>query len=138
MKTNFQFGHLALLILFNYPDQMMSAIKASGVCDHAPNKMLCLPEDYSKFELPFVDTVNVVEIGIDISDVLRINDKVWNVQFIDLLGRPTVTKAGSDHYFHTLATIIYSILFTGNEMRSSFQEYLSQDRCHQRSTRPDP
>lgn len=45
-------------------------------CDHAANKYLCLPLTYSKFELPHTDSVNVVEIGIDISDVLRINDKV--------------------------------------------------------------
>ena len=48
----------------------------NNVCAHAPNKQLCLPKSYSKFELPFTDSVNVVEIGIDISDVLRINDKV--------------------------------------------------------------
>lgn len=45
-------------------------------CDHARNKHLCLPQSYSKFELPFPDVANVVEIGIDISDVLMINDKV--------------------------------------------------------------
>ncbi len=45
-------------------------------CDDSPNKNLCLPKSYSKFELPFTDSVNVVEIGIDIIDVLRINDKV--------------------------------------------------------------
>ncbi len=50
--------------------------KKVGGCDHAPNKQLCLPKAYSKFELPFTETVNVVEIGIEILDVLRINDKV--------------------------------------------------------------
>ena len=35
--------------------------------------------DYSKFELPHRDSVNIVEIGIDISDVLRINDKVITI-----------------------------------------------------------
>lgn len=50
--------------------------RRSGGCEHAPNKNLCLPKTYSKFELPDTDGVNVVEIGIDISDVLRINDKV--------------------------------------------------------------
>lgn len=45
-------------------------------CSHSPSKLLCLPPWYSKFELPFTDSVNVVEIGIDISDVLGINDKV--------------------------------------------------------------
>ena len=45
-------------------------------CERSRNRNLCLPPTYSKFELPFVDEVNVVEIGIDISDVLRIDDKV--------------------------------------------------------------
>ena len=45
-------------------------------CDDSPNKNLCLPKSYSKFELPFSDSVNAVEIGIDIIDVLRINDKI--------------------------------------------------------------
>ena len=52
-------------------------------CSHAPNKHLCLPVDYSKFELPHRDSVNIVEIGIDISDVLRINDEVsiWIIRW---------------------------------------------------------
>lgn len=50
--------------------------KKEHTCDDSPNKNLCLPKSYSKFELPFTDSVNVVEIGIDIIDVLRINDKV--------------------------------------------------------------
>ena len=45
-------------------------------CANAPNKNLCLPKTYSKFELPHTESLNVVEIGIDIIDVLRINDKV--------------------------------------------------------------
>ena len=52
------------------------------VCDSAPNKNLCLPKSYSKFELPLPDRVNTVEIGIDIIDVLRINDKVSFQRFI--------------------------------------------------------
>ena len=52
------------------------------VCDSAPNKNLCLPKSYSKFELPLPDRVNTVEIGIDIIDVLRINDKVSFQKFI--------------------------------------------------------
>ena len=50
-------------------------------CDDSPNKNLCLPKSYSKFELPFTESVNVVEIGIDIIDVLRINDKVSKIIF---------------------------------------------------------
>ena len=56
------------------------------------NKHLCLPKvktntlkpqiviiffkDYNKFDLPFPNKVNPIDIGIDITDVLRINDKV--------------------------------------------------------------
>ena len=54
--------------------------EVDSICKHAPNKHLCLPPSYSKFELPYTDSVNIVEIGIDISDVLRINDKVHNIK----------------------------------------------------------
>ena len=40
------------------------------------NKHLCLPQHYNKFDLPFPNDVNPIDIGIDITDVLRINDKV--------------------------------------------------------------
>ena len=40
------------------------------------NKHLCLPLDYNKFDLPFPNNINIIDIGIDIVDVLRINDKV--------------------------------------------------------------
>ena len=53
-----------------------SRSRKEHTCDDSPNKNLCLPKSYSKFELPFTDSVNAVEIGIDIIDVLRINDKV--------------------------------------------------------------
>ena len=57
-----------------------SRSRKEHTCDDSPNKNLCLPKSYSKFELPFTDSVNVVEIGIDIIDVLRINDKVSTLQ----------------------------------------------------------
>ena len=56
-------------------------------CEHAPNKQLCLPPSYSKFELPFTETVNIVEIGIEILDVLRINDKVGEAGIVLALMR---------------------------------------------------
>ena len=40
------------------------------------SKHLCLPRGYNKFDLPLPDLVNTIDIGIDIVDVLRINDKV--------------------------------------------------------------
>jgi hypothetical protein len=40
------------------------------------NKNICIPEEYNKFDLPLPDTVNFIDVGIDITDVLRINDKV--------------------------------------------------------------
>ena len=68
-------------------------------CERSRNRNLCLPPTYSKFELPFVDDVNVVEIGIDISDVLRIDDKVreagsWPGSITNASGRKPV-RAGT-------------------------------------------
>ena len=40
------------------------------------NNNLCIPKEYNKFDLPLPDTVNFIDVGIDITDVLRINDKV--------------------------------------------------------------
>lgn len=45
------------------------------------NNHLCLPLDYNKFDLPFRDKTNIIDIGIDITDVLRINDKEYSVEF---------------------------------------------------------
>ena len=44
------------------------------------NTNLCLFPDYNKFELPIKDGVNIIDIGIDITDVLRINDKVRDIK----------------------------------------------------------
>ena len=66
----------------SYQRLKRKASKKDHVCDSAPNKNLCLPKSYSKFELPLPDRVNTVEIGIDIIDVLRINDKVSFQRFI--------------------------------------------------------
>jgi len=45
------------------------------------NNHLCLPADYNKFDLPYRDRTNIIDIGIDITDVLRINDKEYSVEF---------------------------------------------------------
>jgi len=42
--------------------------------------MFCF-QDYNKFDLPFPNHVNPIDIGIDITDVLRINDKEYSVEF---------------------------------------------------------
>ncbi|XP_023344754.1 glycine receptor subunit alpha-1 [Eurytemora carolleeae] len=45
------------------------------------NTHICLPRGYNKFDLPYNNQVNVIDIGIDITDVLRINDKEYSVEF---------------------------------------------------------
>ena len=65
-----------LLFLLSWLDLALTLPSAERVCSETASQPLCLPPTYSKFELPFPNSVNVVEIGIDISDVLRINDKV--------------------------------------------------------------
>ena len=61
------------------------------------NNNICIPEDYNKFDLPLPDTVNFIDVGIDITDVLRINDKVClfftekdQIHLIQLLDYPKV------------------------------------------------
>lgn len=49
--------------------------------DEVTNNHLCLPADYNKFDLPYRDRTNIIDIGIDITDVLRINDKEYSVEF---------------------------------------------------------
>jgi len=56
--------------------------KEDMVCNkNRTNSHLCLPEDYNKFDLPFKTEGNVIDIGIDIVDVLRIQDKEYSVEF---------------------------------------------------------
>ena len=50
------------------------------------NTNLCLFPDYNKFELPIKNGVNIIDIGIDITDVLRINDKASH-RFLVILSR---------------------------------------------------
>ena len=45
------------------------------------HKSICLPENYSKFELPFTEKTNEIGISIDIDDVLRINDGTYSITF---------------------------------------------------------
>ena len=46
------------------------------VCKPEGVGVVNIPEEYNKFDLPLPDTVNFIDVGIDITDVLRINDKV--------------------------------------------------------------
>lgn len=51
------------------------------------NPILLKLQDYNKFDLPFPNEVNPIDIGIDITDVLRINDKVCMDTTIQVLFR---------------------------------------------------
>ena len=59
--------------------------------EEASRNHLCLPRDYNKFDLPHPGTVNIIDIGIDIVDVLRINDKVSH----QASGRVKIPGAGA-------------------------------------------
>ena len=50
-------------------------------CSAGNSKSICLPNDYSKFELPYIDQVNNIGISIDIDEVLRINDATYSITF---------------------------------------------------------
>ena len=67
-------------------------------CSAGISKSLCLPDNYSKFELPYTgnlfltfpaliyfvssaEQTNVIGVSIDIDEVLRINDKDYSITF---------------------------------------------------------
>ena len=62
---------------------IVSAVKAKRgfTCKDGVHKSICLPENYSKFELPFTEVTNKIGISIDIDDVLRINDGTYSITF---------------------------------------------------------
>ena len=55
--------------------------KRGFTCKEDVHKSICLPENYSKFELPFTEKTNRIVISIDIDDVLRINDGTYSITF---------------------------------------------------------
>ena len=55
--------------------------KRGFTCKDGVHKSICLPENYSKFELPFTEKTNQIAISIDIDDVLRINDGTYSITF---------------------------------------------------------
>merc|ERR1719210_1892264 len=50
-------------------------------CEDGKRKLLCLPQEYSKFDLPHRNDFNEIEIGLEISDVLKIDDKDYSITF---------------------------------------------------------
>ena len=60
-----------------------AAAKGGGFgCKSGSTELLaCLPENYSKFDLPVKSGVNVIGVTIDIDEVLRINDKDYSITF---------------------------------------------------------
>merc|ERR1712223_262914 len=64
---------------------MAAAVQCEGVehyleCNDRPST-LCLTQGYSTFELPLRNKANLIKIGFEISDVLRISDKDYSITF---------------------------------------------------------
>ena len=75
--------HCSAIILVVYSSFLIvpSDGKRGFTCKEDVHKSLCLPENYSKFELPFTEKTNEIGISIDIDDVLRINDGTYSITF---------------------------------------------------------
>ena len=50
-------------------------------CTEENLNSICLPDNYSKFELPYTEQTNNIYISIDIDEVLRINDGTYSITF---------------------------------------------------------
>ena len=68
---------LAVLTATNLPSLARRGFK----CSAGNSKSICLPDSYSKFELPNTETTNKIGISIDIDEVLRINDGTYSITF---------------------------------------------------------
>ena len=74
-----------LLVLAFYAQFAMGVEGASGKggfrCKEPRTTTACLPKEYSKFDLPLKGSQNKIKVTIDISEVLRINDKDYSITF---------------------------------------------------------
>ena len=68
---------LAVITAINLPSLARRGFK----CSAGNSKSICLPDSYSKFELPNTETTNKIGISIDIDEVLRINDGTYSITF---------------------------------------------------------
>ena len=71
----------AILLVSALVSTQGSLGKRGFTCKDGVHKSICLPENYSKFELPFTEKTNQIGISIDIDDVLRINDGTYSITF---------------------------------------------------------
>jgi len=54
--------------------------KGSGFkCSNDISKPVCIPDNYSKFELPHTEQTNVIGIAMDIDEVMEISDKDYSI-----------------------------------------------------------
>lgn len=75
---------LFLIFLLNQRSSGLSAAAAKNgfrCNDKLKEQNACLPKDYSKFDLPNKRGGNKILVFIDISEVLRINDKDYSITF---------------------------------------------------------
>ena len=80
MKKRLQYSAMILLIYSIFLICPLDG-KRGFTCKEDVHKSICLPENYSKFELPFTEKTNPIGISIDIDDVLRINDGTYSITF---------------------------------------------------------
>jgi len=56
-------------------------VSAQPGCSEVLSKHICLPENYSRYELPNTEETNKVEISFDMDEILEINDGTHSITF---------------------------------------------------------
>ena len=69
-----------VLAYFTHATLGVEAAKGGFRCNSDKKTPACLPKEYSKFDLPLKEA-NKIGVTIDISEVLRINDKDYSITF---------------------------------------------------------
>ena len=68
---------LALISLLNLLAKCTFGIDIH--CDAVSRRGLCLPSNYSKYDLPFKDRVNKVGVGIHLNEILSVDVKEYSI-----------------------------------------------------------
>merc|ERR1719320_1459219 len=66
---------MARLVFFTWP------VLAQPDCSEVLSKHVCLPKNYSKYELPNTEETHLVEISFDLDEIHEINDETYSITF---------------------------------------------------------
>ena len=81
MTTGFTRFFVLYICFSGFQIEHVDGAKGGFKCSSVTAQTACLPQNYSKFELPSPSGINPISVEILIEEVLRINDKDYSITF---------------------------------------------------------